>query len=477
MSKEIAFIGRASCYSPQSMEKDRAILTAVRRQLQQWYDCQEMVQEDAMSALPPADAYVSMGRHPETLKQLALMEQQHKTVVNITAAVSLCNHRIELTRRLEEQGVAVPPLSGDHGYWVKRGDACRMTNDDVLYATTRQEALVLREKMQHRAINEVEVRAHVEGDWVKFYGVEGTDFFRAYQMQDDTASPIDCQALQVMAGKAAAAIGLEVYGGDCIIRQDGQPVIVDLNDWPSFSLCREDAAMAIALHIHQRIMLSEIQGLVFDYGGTLDTGGHHWGKVLWAAWQRAGVPVSEQQFREAYVHGERTLGRQPIIKPTFTFRQTLEAKLRLELEFVQQLPYLETILNSVYEETLRHTAHSREVLLQLSKRYPLVLVSNFYGNMPVVLEEFGFTGIFRQVIESAVVGIRKPDPRIFLMGVEALDLQPEQVAVVGDSIEKDIKPAREAGCKTVWLHGQQWTDEPVDERIPDIIISDLNEVL
>lgn len=222
---------------------------------------------------------------------------------------------------------------------------------------------------------------------------------------------------------------------------------------------------------------NNIKGLLFDYGGTLDTGGHHWGKVLWKAWQQAEVPVDEHRFREAYVYGERTLGRQPIIQPTFTFRQTLREKLQLELEYVSQTDYLETILDNVYAETMRHTAHSREVLSQLAERMPLVLVSNFYGNMPVVLEEFGFTGLFRQVIESAVVGIRKPNPRIFLLGVQALGFQPEQVAVVGDSIEKDIKPAREAGCKTIWLRGQQWTDEPVDEHIPDKIISDLNELL
>jgi putative hydrolase of the HAD superfamily len=88
---------------------------------------------------------------------------------------------------------------------------------------------------------------------------------------------------------------------------------------------------------------------------------------------------------------------------------------------------------------------------------PMVLVSNFYGNMPVVLREFGFDGLFLKVIESAVVGISKPDPRIFLLGVEALGLKPEEVTVVGDSLDKDIIPAREAGCQAVWLRGEGWT--------------------
>ena len=107
----------------------------------------------------------------------------------------------------------------------------------------------------------------------------------------------------------------------------------------------------------------------------------------------------------------------------------------------------------------------------------MVLVSNFYGNIAVVLQEFGFEGLFQHIIESAVVGIRKPDPRIFTLGVEALGLTPEEVTVVGDSMDKDIIPAKKAGCHTVWFKGEGWTDDPVDESIPDKIITDLNELI
>lgn len=216
------------------------------------------------------------------------------------------------------------------------------------------------------------------------------------------------------------------------------------------------------------------KGYIFDYGGTLDTGGCHWGKVLWHGWQHAGVPVTEAQFREAYVHAERTLGKTPIIQPDYTFRQTLETKVRLELDFLGLSGYAETIVGSIYEETRHHMAHSREVLLQLQA--PKVLVSNFYGNIATVLREYGLDGIFETIVESAVVGVRKPDPRIFTLGVEALGMQPAEVVVVGDSIDKDIIPARAAGCQTVWLRGEQWTDDPVDECVADRIISDLSEL-
>ena len=223
--------------------------------------------------------------------------------------------------------------------------------------------------------------------------------------------------------------------------------------------------------------MTETRGYIFDYGGTLDTGGCHWGKMFWHAYQQAGVPISEPQFREAYVFAERTLGSTPVIRPDFTFRQTLETKLRLQLGALGLSPMslLGPIADLLYTSVLRHTAHSREVLQQME--LPKVLVSNFYGNMPTVLQEFGFDGLFQYVVESAVVGIRKPDPRIFLLGVEALGLQPEEVTVVGDSVAKDIIPAKAAGCQTIWLRGEQWTDDAVDLSAADRIIDDLSELI
>ena len=107
----------------------------------------------------------------------------------------------------------------------------------------------------------------------------------------------------------------------------------------------------------------------------------------------------------------------------------------------------------------------------------MVLVSNFYGNIATVLREFSLDGIFQHIVESAVVGIRKPDPRIFTLGVEALGLDPSEVVVVGDSIDKDIIPARQAGCHTVWFKGEGWTDAPVDESQAERVINSLSELV
>jgi putative hydrolase of the HAD superfamily len=195
------------------------------------------------------------------------------------------------------------------------------------------------------------------------------------------------------------------------------------------------------------------------------------------------VPVSETDFRDAYVHAERTLGKNPIIQPDFTFYKTLETKIRLQLEYLQTsyitplTSYILPLTSHLYEATVAETSKSREVLLSLKKQYPMVLVSNFYGNIATVLKEFKLDGIFDTIIESAVVGVRKPDPQIFTLGVEALGMQPDEVVVVGDSMDKDIIPASKAGCHTVWFKGEGWTNDPVDETNAERVITALKQLI
>ena len=231
-----------------------------------------------------------------------------------------------------------------------------------------------------------------------------------------------------------------------------------------------------------------IKGYIFDYGATLDTAGQHWGKVLWHAYERQQVPMNEADFCEAYVHGERTLGRTSLIKPDDTFRKTLEMKLHLEFEYLCQQGVWnidettshrlqQAVLEDVYAQVVATTAHSREVLERLHEHYPMVLVSNFYGNISVVLKEFKLNHLFSDIVESATVGIRKPDSRIYRLGVERLGLHPEEVVVVGDSFQKDIEPAHEIGCQTVWFKGEGWTEQQYDEQIPDRIITDIAQLL
>ncbi len=245
--KTIAFIGRAPVFSPQNVDNDAAILEAVRCQLlSAGFACLPVCSEDELTTLQQADAYLTMGRRQQTLSLLSQQEYAGRQVVNRSDAVQLCNQRTLLMVRMENAGIAVPSLSGTDGYWVKRGDGCRETAADVRYASDRATADRFCEALHQRGIREIDVRAHVIGDWVKFYGVRQAKFFRCYRQDTTPPSAQVSQRVSRLADAAAQLVGIDIYGGDCIVRPDGQPVLVDFNDWPSFSRCRDEGAEAIS---------------------------------------------------------------------------------------------------------------------------------------------------------------------------------------------------------------------------------------
>lgn len=227
-----------------------------------------------------------------------------------------------------------------------------------------------------------------------------------------------------------------------------------------------------------------IKGIIFDYGGTIDTNGIHWSEVIWQQYLKAGAGIGKEQFREAYIHAERTLGKNRIIEPTHTFHRLLELKIEIQADFLASsgtaaldAACRERIVEGCYSQVKETIERSCSVVRELAERYPSVLVTNFYGNMPVVLKEFSLDRYFSTIVESAVVGIRKPDPRLFALGVDALSLQPEEVVVIGDSYRKDIYPSLTLGCKAVWLKKVCWEEEPIIPGAePTAIIEDIADV-
>ena len=165
---------------------------------------------------------------------------------------------------MQQVGTPVPPREGAHGYWLKRGDAAAQSKSDVQFAADRQELDAKIAAFQQRGITSYTVSAHVPGDLVKFYGVAGTGFFRYYYPTDDGQSKFgdeqrngtahhytfSVEALQRDVEILAQAVGISVYGGDAIIREDGTYCVIDFNDWPSFSRCRDEAARAISSLMH-----------------------------------------------------------------------------------------------------------------------------------------------------------------------------------------------------------------------------------
>lgn len=228
-----------------------------------------------------------------------------------------------------------------------------------------------------------------------------------------------------------------------------------------------------------------IKGIIFDYGGTIDSRGVHWSEIIWDGYIRYGIPVTKENFREAYIYAERELATVKHILPHHNFYDLLLIKMCLELNYLsgrnliesgKAMFYAEEVAGYCYNCAKESVAEARPVLEVLYASYPMVLVSNFYGNVESVLDDFDLRKYFKDVIESAVVGFRKPDPQIFKLGVDALGLKANEVLVIGDSYKKDILPAESIGCQVLWLKGKGWTAEEDSVNHPNII-KKLSQVL
>jgi len=207
-----------------------------------------------------------------------------------------------------------------------------------------------------------------------------------------------------------------------------------------------------------------IKGILLDYGGTIDTNGLHWANVLWDSYQQNRVDIDRASFAEAYTFGERALALNPIIQPHHVFYDVLFLKVGQQFDFLRKKGFeldesmIEAIANECNEFAHTTVKNAQPVLAQLAENYPIVMVSNFYGNISNVLQDFGIRDYFQAVVESAVVGVRKPNPQIYQLGVDQLGLLPEECVVVGDSYSKDILPAKELGCKAIWLNVKGWDE-------------------
>ncbi|TLU99375.1 HAD family hydrolase [Dyadobacter luticola] len=232
-----------------------------------------------------------------------------------------------------------------------------------------------------------------------------------------------------------------------------------------------------------------IKGILLDYGGTIDTNGLHWANVLWDSYQRHQVSIDRESFAKAYTFGERALALNPIIQPQHVFYDVLFLKVGQQFHFLKEQGF--EVNDAAIEAIARdcnHFAHTTvknatPALANLAQQYPIVMVSNFYGNIQNVLRDFGILDYFQAVVESAVVGVRKPDPQIYQLGINLLGYLPAECAVVGDSYSKDISPAKQLGCKAVWLNVSGWeegTAQKQREWEADVEITDftrINEVI
>jgi|LAHS01.1.fsa_nt_gb hypothetical protein len=262
MRRNIIAIQRDAGFSPNSVDRDRAILQAVAAGLE---GDVSVVTEQELAACSSAHVYLSMARSPQALALLERREREGALVINSTRGVRACSRKT-IDGLMRRCGIPMPPPYTAGSCWLKRGEGYVQSQDDVVFCRNEAELAAARRGFRARGIGETVVSTHVAGDVIKFYGVAG-GFFRYFYPADDGLSkfgnerhngrahhyPFAAEDLQRDVQRLARLAQVEVYGGDAIVSADGSYYLIDFNDWPSFSPCFQEAARAIVHLINSKM--------------------------------------------------------------------------------------------------------------------------------------------------------------------------------------------------------------------------------
>ncbi|MGH7859918.1 MAG: hypothetical protein ACREQY_21540 [Candidatus Binatia bacterium] len=236
-------------FSPGKIEDDAAILDSTAARLREAGVRVRMIDGEALApGIPEPDLVFAMCQGEQAL---AALERFGCPVINAPSAIRGC-FRVNLVERLSSAGVPHPrwrfasgtfPADLGPGPWLKRGDVHAMEAADVRRIFREEEWPGALEELSRRGVSRAIVQEHRNGEVYKFYGVIG-GFFRAFGLPAALTEPA-----AALADAGARALGLAVYGGDGVCESEGTLTLVDFNDWPSFSRCREEASRAIGAHL------------------------------------------------------------------------------------------------------------------------------------------------------------------------------------------------------------------------------------
>ncbi|HUB96093.1 MAG TPA: hypothetical protein VL993_09260 [Stellaceae bacterium] len=265
-------IYRETAHSPGRIGDDAAIMNRVGEALAaRGFNVELLTADAADVAFTTRGANIfAMCERAEILDRLKGATQSGAVVVNSPDAIrNTYRHRmIELfaqhhvsappSRIVATEASRLPPAAG---VWIKRHDFHATQSDDVMYIASEDGWREALDRFAARGMPFAVVQEHVPGDLVKFYGVSGgageppgAGWFEWFYHRDRgmIGYAFEVARLRDVAVGAAAALGVEVFGGDAIIQADGKPVIIDLNAWPSYARYRDQAAEAIANHLTDR---------------------------------------------------------------------------------------------------------------------------------------------------------------------------------------------------------------------------------
>ena len=217
-----------------------------------------------------------------------------------------------------------------------------------------------------------------------------------------------------------------------------------------------------------------ISSILFDWGGTLDADGLHWLDRFYKIYDQVGLhEIPKPSIKEAFYWADAEAESDPAMKSA-DLHQMMDRHVhwqfqKLGLNDSNKEAEVAAAFTKPADRILHRNRHILEHLKYKGLR--LGIISNFYGNIEALCKEFGYLPYLDVILDSAIVGLRKPDPKLYSLALEKLGTTADQVAFVGDSFERDIVPAKSVGMKTYWLIGDQRLTPPRPDQADSILLS------
>ena len=192
--------------------------------------------------------------------------------------------------------------------------------------------------------------------------------------------------------------------------------------------------------------------VLFDFGGTLDSDGIPWKQRFYPIYRAEGIEWDFETFESFFHASDDSLTKETLGEVGYkaTLLEQVERVLRAGDRFDALLAH--RISERFLQESLVCLARNMILLEELSRRYRLGIVSNFYGNLEFLCQEIGYAELFVTVIDSARIGIAKPNAAIFEAALQKLDCPPEQAILIGDNPLRDMAPAKALSMPHIWLN-------------------------
>lgn len=231
------------------------------------------------------------------------------------------------------------------------------------------------------------------------------------------------------------------------------------------------------------------KAVIMDYIGTLVNARYYnidaSREKLHKALTEAGFETAMAEFLEAYkqAHEKYRVMRYEKLREVTNAIWVCEALNSLGCTVSLRDPRIKVALNIFFKDyldSLELRPYAKKLIRRIKEQFKLGLVSNF-TYAPVVyasLRKVDINKFFNTVLVSDENGWRKPHKRIFQDALKKLKVTAKQAVFIGDSPLEDIKGAKAAEMKTVFVPSQFYSFKDLYEsrQKPDFIVGDLYEI-